>query len=281
LPAEDSFPTLKLSSASEENELWTFGAANNVIYHFTDTLCKVALTLDAPSDGATIIPDPAGCYARHLGLSWNELPEATIYEVALYWDSDCTQRVWLGNSDTTGILVTDGDNSAGLTAGSTYYWRTRSIAPLKSPWSKPRSFIIGLGAVQTTSPATGTTDMPINNISFTWNSYPSATEYEFILSKNADLTNPLVADRVTLTAYGYTGTLEYGTSYFWGVRITKPALGLLSVFTFTTRAAPVEVSPPAQVEAVSPAITPIWVWVAIGLCVALTAGTLILIFKTR
>jgi len=280
LPVEGSFPILKLSSTPEENELWTFGAANNVIYYFTDTLCKVALTLDAPFDGATI---PLGSIGRvsYLNLKWNELPEATIYEAAIYLDSDCNQRVWLNNSDTTSILVTDGDNSVGLTPGDIYYWRTRAIAPLKSSWSESRSFTIGLGGVQATSPATGTTGVLVINGGFTWNSYPNATEYEFILSENADLTNPLATDRVTSTAYAYSGTLEYGTTYFWGVKITKPALGPLSVFTFTTRAAPPEISPPAQVEAVSPVITPIWVWLIIGICVALLAVVVIWVFRTR
>ncbi len=280
LPAEGKFPILRLSSSPEENELWTFGAVNNVIYYLTDTLCKAAPSLDTPSAGATISLDSTG-HVWHLYLKWSELPEATIYEVAIYLDSDCTQSVWLGNSETTSILVTDGNNSARLTAGSTYYWGARSIVPLKSSWSELRSFTIGFGGVQATCPATGTTGVEISNAVFTWTTQPGATEYEFILSKNADLTNPLVVGRVTSTAYAYSGTLEYGTTYFWGVSVTKPALGLLSMFPFTTRAAPPEISPPAQVEVVSPVITPVWVWLIIGSCVALLAAVIILLFRTR
>ena len=278
LPAGGNFPFLKLLSNSERNELWTIDAANNIIYYFTDTLCKVAPILDAPSDGATIPVGSIGCISR-LILNWNELSEATMYEVAIYLDSDCTQRVWLGNSDTTSIILRD--DSARLTSGKTYYWRTRSIAPLKSLWSEPRSFTIGLGGVQVTCPANGATGVGITDIAFTWTMQPGATEYEFILSKNADLTSPRVADRVTSTAYRYTGTLDYGTSYFWGVRIVKPALGPLPVFTFSTRTTPVEISPPNQAEAVPPATTLIWVWVIIGICVALIAAILILLFRTR
>jgi hypothetical protein len=275
LPAGNSFPILKLLSSSEENELWTIGADSDIIYYLTDTLCKVAPILDAPSEGATIPLDSIG-RVSHLSLSWNELPEVTIYEIAIYLDSDCTQRVWLGNSDTTNILIADEDNTAGLTAGTTYYWRTRSITPLKSSWSELRNFTIGLGSVRATCP-TSTTGVPVSNISFTWNSYPSATEYEFTLSQKADLTAPIVAEKVSSTAYEYTGTLDYGTTYFWGVRITKPAFGPLSVFTFTTRAAPVKISPPIS----PPVITPIWVWVLIGICVALVTVTIILIFRTH
>jgi hypothetical protein len=281
LPAGGNFPILKLLSSSEQNELWTIDAANDVIYCLTDTLCRVTLVLDTPSDGAIIMPGPTACYASHLGLGWEELPETAMYEVAIYLDSDCTQRVWLGNSDTTSVLITDEDNSAGLSAGATYYWRVRSVAPLKSPWSEPRSFTIGLGVVRATCPANGTTGVGITDIGFTWNTQPGATEYEFVLSKRADSTSPLVADRVTSTAYAYSGTLEYGTTYFWGVRITKPAPGPLSVFTFTTRAALVETSPPKQAEAVSPTTTPVWLWLIIGTCVALLAVVVILVFRTR
>jgi len=280
LPAEGKFPILKLLSNSEQNELWIIDAASDIIYYLTDTLCKVTPILDAPPDGAIIMPVPTGYYASHLGLSWEELPGATIYEVAIYLDSDCTQRVWLGNSDSTSILIVDEDNSARLTCGKTYYWRTKSIAPLKSPWSESRGFTIGFGGVQATCPANSATNVRITDIGFTWTMQPGATEYEFILSKNFDLTNPLVADRVTSAAYEYTGTLEYGTTYFWGIRIIKPALSLLSVFTFSTRVAPAEISPVEIPPSISPpAITPIWVWVIIGICVVLIAVTLILIFR--
>ena len=290
LPAGNIFPILKLPSNSEQNELWVIDTASDIIYYFIDTLtlCYITPTLNTPSDGATIPLDPRG-YVSQFCLTWDELLNATIYEVAIYLDSGCTERVWLGNSDTTSILVTDGDDSTGLAAGTTYYWRMRSIAPLKSLWAEPRSFTIGLGGVQATFPTSGTTGVPISNVSFTWDSYPNAAEYEFTLSQKADLTGSIVSEKVTSTAYKYTGNLEYSTSYFWGVKITKPALGPLSVFTFTTRAAPeeipppvrVEIVPPAQVEVASPAATPIWVWVTAGSCAALIAAALIFIFRRR
>jgi photosystem II stability/assembly factor-like uncharacterized protein len=277
LPAAGKFPILRLLSNSEQNEVWTIDTTNDVIYYFTDTLYKVTPALDTPPDGATIALGAMG-RVNYLSLKWNGLPEATIYEAAIYLDSDCTQRVWRGNSDGTSIMLRD--DSAQLTSGSTYYWRVRTVAPLKSPWSEPRNFTIGVGDVQAISPTSGTNDMPISDIGFTWTSDSSATEYEFTLSQNADLTDPIANARVNSSAYMYTGTLDYNTSYFWGVRITEPALGPLSVFTFRTKASPVEISPPGQVEA-APAITPIWVWIIIGICAVLIAVTLILIFRTR
>jgi len=277
LPAAGRFPVLRLLSDSEQNEVWAIDTANDVIYYFTDTLYEATPDLDTPPDGATMALGACGC-VNYLSLSWNRLPEATTYEAAIYLDSDCTQRVWLGNSDSTSIML--GDNSTQLISGRTYYWRVRTVAPLKSPWSEPRSFTIGVGHVQAISPASGTTDMPVSDIGFTWTSTSSATEYEFTLSQNADLTDPIATVRMSSSAYTYTGTLDYDMSYFWGVRITEPAVGPLSESTFRTKTSPVEISLPGRVEAAS-VITPIWVWTIIGICVALIAVTLILIFRKR
>jgi len=277
LPAVGKFPVLRLLSNSEQNEVWTIDTANDVICYFTDTLYEATPALDTPLDGATIALGACGC-VNYFSLSWNGLPEATTYEAAIYLDSDCTQRVWLGNSDSTSIML--GDNSTQLISGRTYYWRVRTVAPLKSHWSQPRSFTIGVGHVQAISPAGGTNDMPVSDIGFSWTSASSATEYEFTLSQNADLTDPIATVRVSSSAYTYTGTLDYDMSYFWGVRITEPAVGPLSVSTFRTKTSPVEISPAGRVETAS-VITPIWVWTIIGICGTLIAVTLILIFRKR
>ena len=277
LPAVGKFPVLRLLSNSEQNEIWTIDTASDVIYYFIDTLYKASPVLDTPSDGATIALGAMG-RVNYLSLRWTGLPGATLYEASIYLDSDCIQRVWLGNSDSTNVMLRDG--SAQLISGRTYYWRVRAVAPLKSLWSEPRSFTIGVGEVQAISPASGTTGMPISDIGFSWTYDSVATEYEFTLSQNADLSSPIVIARVSSSAYMYRGTLNHDTSYFWGVRITEPALGPLSEFIFSTKASPVEISPPGQVEAAS-VITPIWVWIIIGICVALIAVTLVLIFRTR
>jgi photosystem II stability/assembly factor-like uncharacterized protein len=277
LPAAGRFPVLILLSSSEQNEVWTIDTANDVICYFTDILYEVTPVLDTPADGATIALGACAC-VNHLSLSWNRLPEATTYEAAIYLDSNCTQRVWLGNSDSTSIML--GDNSTQLISGRTYYWRVRIVAPLKSPWSEPRSFTIGVGHVQPISPIGGTNDMPVSDIGFSWTSASSATKYEFTLSQNADLTDPIATVRVSSSAYTYAGTLDYDGSYFWGVRITEPAVGPLSVSTFRTKTFPVEVSPTGRVETAS-VITPIWVWTIIGICAALITVTLVLIFRKR
>jgi hypothetical protein len=286
LPAGGNFPILRLSSSPEQNDLWTTNTANNIIYYLTDTLCKAAPTLDAPIDSASILPNYKGCYVSELGLSWLELPSVTTYEAAIYLDRACTVRVWLENSNTTGIVVSD--NFPGLTAGTTYYWRTRSIAPLKSPWSEVRKFTVAVGTPITApyaglvllSPTSGATDVPLKP-GFSWGAVQGATEYEIIVAEDAALTNKVASAKITTTSFQCSRNLEYSTTYFWGVKITKPAEGLLSVFTFTTTAAPVEISPPARPEAVSPAITPIWVWLIIGICVALLTAVIILLFRTR
>jgi hypothetical protein len=277
LPAAGKFPVLRLLSNSEQNEVWTIDTANDVICYFTDTLYEATLALDTPSDGATIALGACGC-VNYLSLKWTGLPRATLYEAAIYLDSDCTQRVWIGNSDGTSMMLRD--DSVLLASGRTYYWRVRVVAPLRSPWSEPRSFTIGVGHVQAISPIGGTNDMPVSYIGFSWTSAYSATEYEFTLSQNADLTHPIATVRMSSSAYTYAGTLDHDMSYFWGVRITEPAVGPLSVSTFRTKTSPVKISLPGRVEEAS-VITPIWVRTIIGICAALIAVTLILIFRKR
>jgi hypothetical protein len=63
---------------------------------------------------------------------------------------------------------------------------------------------------------------PLTNIAFTWNSAAAAplfaNNYEFVLSANSDLSNPIIDAKVNNTAYNYTGAdLTAGTSYFWQV----------------------------------------------------------------
>ncbi|OIP27650.1 MAG: hypothetical protein COT13_00055 [Chloroflexi bacterium CG08_land_8_20_14_0_20_45_12] len=283
----NTLPYLKLSGNSEDNELWAVDTANDAIYQFQDTLCMVAPTLATPGDGTTILPDCGG-YIYQLGLSWLELPGAITYEVAIYRDSTCIERIWLGNSDTTGIVVSD--NSSQLATGNTYYWRVRSVSPIKSQWSEVRRFAVGFGAAgicQAVVPGNGAADVSISNISFVWNPELSPTEYEITLSKNADLSNPIITTKTSLSAYQYAGALDYSTTYFWGVRITRPVSGLLAVFTFSTRATPDVIasaawqSPSAQAKPVPLATTPNWAWLIIGICLALIAATLILIFRSR
>jgi len=283
---------LKLSGDAEQNELWAIDSANQTIYRFQDTLCKVGPSLNAPED-ETILPiDSCSCdYVNNLFLHWLELSETKTYEAAIYLDAESTQNVWSGSSDDIAIVAVGGTTLAELTSGTTYYWRVRSVEPIKSPWSDIRSFTPSLGAAPVgTYPSSDATDVSIRP-AFTWDSVAKATSYEFILSKDSEFADVVVSklgdNALPTTAWGCDRELDYSTTYFWKVRaISATSGGEWVTNVFTTEAAPSAPSPPVSsspshsLEPMSP-ISSHLLWIAIGIGAALVAALLILILRTR
>ena len=295
----NTLPYLKLSGNSEQNELWTIDTVNQTIYWYQDSLCKLGPTLDTPANGVVIPLDPCRCVAS-LALHWEELSETEIYKIALYLDSDVTQLLWSGSSDDTDVLSIADASFATLISGTTYYWRVRSTEPIMSPWSKLRSFTPALAdtaqqpataAPAGLSPSSGATGVSLKP-AFTWNSVARATSYEFILARDSEYTNVVVAmtgdDALPTTSWGYDGDMDYSTTYFWKVRaISDTSYGGWVTGVFTTEAAPtppstpqISLTPPPPVEPVPP-IPAYLLWIMIGMGIALVAALLVLITRTR
>jgi hypothetical protein len=171
--------------------------------------------------------------------------------------------------------------------GVTYQWRVRwdnqiSGDVVRSPWSEIRSFTVVPG-VPVEAPHVGpillgptpdARDVPLRP-SFSWTPVYGATEYEVILSTDHTLITRILPTPVLVTRPAWTmpDDLEHGTTYFWAVRVTHPALGPQSIGTFTTIEEPVE--PPL------PPPTPAWVWVMITIGAVLVIVIVVLIFRTR
>ena len=289
----NTLPYLKLSGDAEQNELWAVDTANQTIYRFEDTLCKFGPSLDAPADRAVISTGPCPCdYVTSLFLHWTELSGTTTYEGAIYLDSEGTLSVWSGGSDSTSIMAVGGASSAHLDTGATYYWRVRSIEPIKSPWSEIWSFAPSLGAVSVGVPSPGAIDVPIKPV-FTWNSVAGAIGYEFVLARDSEFTEVVVAmvgaDALPATAWGCDRDLDYETTYFWKVRaISVDSYGEWVSSVFTTEAA---LSPSAshfssplpeqtQLPQPTPSV-PFYLLIIIGLGTTLVIVLLVLIVKTR
>jgi hypothetical protein len=176
-----------------------------------------------------------------------------------------------------------------LECGHTYYWRVkaRSCATtqaIRSPWSEARSFSVKAGlpvvssysGLQLLSPANGGMGIPAKSPAFSWAPLGENTKYKFQLAKDSAMTQIVKEAEVTNTAYGYDGTLDYSTPYFWKVSCVDPACDSSATFSFQT-----EPKPAAPSEAAPVAPTPIWVWVIIAIGAILVIVTLVLIFKTR
>jgi len=290
-------PCLRLSGDAGQNELWAIDTANQVIYRFQDTLCKVGPSLDAPDDHTILPIDPCYCdYVSTLFLDWRELPETKTYEVDIYLDAKGTQIVWSGSSDDTTIIAVGDTALVKLTGGTTYYWRVRSIEPIESPWSHMWSFTPSLcSAPVVVSPSSGATHVLIRP-AFSWNSVAKAASYEFILYKYSKSAGVVVSDVVVsklgdnafhTTAWGCDRDLDYSTTYFWKVRAISAASSSEWVTNvFTTEAAPS--APPSPIPTPStnsiepvPAISPYLMWIMIGIGAALVIALLVLTVRTR
>jgi hypothetical protein len=176
-----------------------------------------------------------------------------------------------------------------LECGHTYYWRikARSCATtqvIRSSWSEVRSFSVKAGlpvvstysGLQLLSPANGGMGIPATTPAFSWAPLGENTKYKFQLAKDSAMTQIVKEAEVTNTAYGYDGTLDYSTPYFWKVSCVDPACDSSATFSFQT-----EPKPAAPSGAAPAAPTPIWVWVVIAIGAILVIVTLVLIFKTR
>jgi len=285
---------LKLSGDAKQNELWSVDGANQIIYRYQDTLCKLSPTPEMPKPGGIVPIDSSG-YITNLTLGWDELAGVTEYEAAIYRDSDATKGVWSGTSYGLEIVATDGSNPAQLLSGTTYYWRVRAIEPVKSLWSETRSFNPALGAGQWSpvaaptgvSPSPGATNVPIRP-NFAWQPADFATGYEFVLATDSEFNDVVVAltgaDALSITTWGCDRDLDYSTTYFWKVRaISSTSYSNWGTSVFTTKAAPTAPLPspssPVLPSESTPTVPSYLVWAAISLGVILFVALLVFIVR--
>ncbi|MCK4403026.1 MAG: C2H2-type zinc finger protein [Dehalococcoidia bacterium] len=300
-------------TTSAQGRLWTY----------EDCFAKAGITLEAVADGVTVASDPCICANEKFVLEWERLCNACEYDLQISLDDDFTQIVF----DNTNLLA-DGRYTAGpggfydppknetptvviwedaIDCNTTYYWRVRSRyaetpETIRSFWSDVWSFTVEAGptvAIDLTAPDDGATKVALTAIGFTWSAVADATNYDFVLSANADLSSPVETKTgVTGTAYTYTGTLDYDTTYFWQVTAMKDGnvFSESNISTFTTAPAavfacpqcgltfPSEAALKAHVDEVHAPVeptTPAWVWIVIGLGAVLVITIIVLIFRTR
>jgi hypothetical protein len=280
----------------------TYGYAYRLIT-FNDTLSMTPV-LTAPKDGKAVGD------ADMVILSWESIsvPGTTVYyRLEVAYDDAMSNKV----VDTTGsTLFTNVYTVSGLRSGQKYYWRVYvdDGKPLRtrkpSAWSFTTALSqpgesTGFGVLK--APAYGATGVQLRP-SFNWISTPTATGYEFQLSKNPDvdpwgyyLTDVLVSktagNALPSNVYQLDQDLEYSTTYYWAVRAVSPdAESDWARGVFTTMAKPVEPAPPIQITPPPPApvieippspITPTIIWAIIGIGAILVIALIVLIIRTR
>ncbi|MFC1988975.1 hypothetical protein ACFLVW_00140 [Chloroflexota bacterium] len=256
----NTLPHLKLSGDSDQNELWAIDTANEIIYRFQDILCKTGPTPEKPNNGE-IIPITARDGGIYPTLIWEASPWADEYEIAVYLDPDCIQRVWTGTSVTEGLVLIGDNKLPPGVPGTTYYWRVRAADPIKSPWSETWSFTsahAGVWAPLTLlSPELGAKNVALKP-AFAWNSATRATAYDFVLARDSQFTDVVIAvtddDALPTTLWSCDTELEYETTYFWKVRaINATNYSEWATSVFTTTSNPVaEPPPPASLQPAPP-----------------------------
>jgi len=282
------------------------------VWMYEDCYAKKAPETTSPEDGAVIDADPCECFNRPFTVSWDRLCDACVYEIQFALDEEFTSIVNLDDDGSGEIRPEEGESPGYYVPGVlvcefTYYYRLRAIEAeqgqeIRSWWSEPRSVTIApsleSARIELKSPAPGAKDMPTKNVGFSWSMAAEADSFDWKLSSNADLTTTVDSKTgLNATACTYTGTLTYGTTYYWqvtayneGTLISRSDVGTFYTaeqgafccpqcgLCFDTQAllqAHIADEHPAQ-----PA-TPFWVWVIIAIGAVLVIVVIVLIFRTR
>jgi len=289
---------------NEDGSVWTY----------EDCYAKKAPEITYPADDAVIPADPCSCYSQPFTVLWDAICDACSFDIAFAMDEDFTMPVKVnGEDEVTYHIVSDdpsfsvlGGPDGGLSCETTYYVRIRAADAatgeiIHSWWSDPIEITIApsveSGVITLVAPAPGALDQPTKNVGFSWDLLATVDKFDWVLDDNADLSSPVDSKNLTTTACTYTGTLSYGTTYYWQVTAYNEGalLSVSSVGTFTTAAQGEFCCPQcglcfdtqtelqAHIADEHPAqpATPFWVWVIIAIGAVLVIVVIVLIFRTR
>jgi len=298
---------------------WDYDMVENdsgSVWTFEDCYAKKAPETVTPEVKA----DPCSCFSAPFTLTWDPLCDACVYEIQFALDEDFTMPVPVNGegSPATDYIVSGitgdspsfsvmGGELGGLSCETTYYWRVRASEAatgqvIHSWWTVGESFTVPpsilASQIELVAPAPGALNVPPKNTGFSWDLLAEANSFNWVLSKNADLSAPVqsktgLADSATT----YSGTLDYGTTYYWQVTAYKDdsIVGVSAIGTFTTAPTGAFCCPidglcfetQAALQAhnadAHPAVpaTPVWVWVVIAIGAVLVIVVIVLIFRTR
>jgi len=303
------------------NECYTKFANANVgrLWKFTDVFANAGPSLIGVAKGFTVPSDDCECVNVQVILEWDRLCDACEYDIEIALDSAFKHKVWTTTTITwpganvichdpcDGVLQCEPERcyykpsdpcapsivvpKGALDCNTEYFWRVRARfaetnESYRSWWSDVWSFTVAVGpdgAIKLTAPDDGATNVPRQNLVFTWTAVSEATAYDLTIwdDKGAEV----ASNSGTTTSYVLAKELGYDSAYTWQVKAMKGSnvLTSSSVSTFRTMVQPTP--PPTIPETVinfpEPAGTPSWVWVVIALAAILIIVVIVLIFRTR
>jgi hypothetical protein len=289
---------------------------DGTVWTFEDCYSKVGVELVSPDDGFVVGVDSCECCNAPFALRWDRLCDACCYQIQFATDADFTD-LYVPYVETNGMgdpyvwVCPDTPIDPMAWVGcvfdpeTIYYWRVRAVEAetcqdIYSWWSDVQSFTVApmaaAASIELVAPEAGATGVPTKNLGFSWKIMATADAFDWVLSKNSDLSAPVDSKTgLSGTATTYTGTLQYGTNYFWQVTAYKEgsAISSSAVGTFTTAAQGPFCCPQdglcfdtqAELEAHQathgPTPTPFWVWIVIAIGAVLVIVVIVLIFRTR
>ena len=284
-------------------------ASEGTLWSYEDCAAKHGITLTSPEDGAIVSCDVcATCAGSPLTFKWERMCLACSYDIEIMDENgnviasieeieitgNPPSLYWNGTKEYSGC--TSGDQSP-FECGRTYTWHVREANTetdecVHSPWSETWSFTVEASsenAVKLIAPKQGDTVYQRTGVGFSWTSVYDVNKYTFVLSAKPDLSGALATAEVNGTAYAYSGTLDYETTYYWQVTAWKGStmMSQSDIGTFAIAAEeyiPPEPQPtPPPVINIPPTlqITPTWIYAVIGIGAALIVVVIVLIVRSR
>ncbi|OGO17869.1 MAG: hypothetical protein A2Z15_06680 [Chloroflexi bacterium RBG_16_50_11] len=258
--ALNAAPQALKASASK---LWAVKTnGTNKLYSYSDVIMNVTITLLQPADGYSVNINSLTGIAYDTPFTWGRPSVATAYQLLIAYDEDflmlvATIPVTMNNTIAYVMVGPQQVGAANINfiPGTVYYWKMRVTLPGLSPYSEIRHFTIeSLPDASAQAMVSGQSGMVTGtNPAFSWNPLAGATEYQFMLSDNPEMTSAILDTKVTTTAVKVNITLEHGKTYFWRVRATKPIESDWSALvTFKVAEKPAEPVPPVIKESAPP-----------------------------
>ncbi|MBN1161534.1 MAG: hypothetical protein JXA17_06290 [Dehalococcoidales bacterium] len=262
-------PNVRLNAApralkASNGKLWAVKTnLTNKLYSYTDLMIDITIMLNTPAQGSTVNVNTISGLVYDVVFSWDRPSVATEYELIIAYDEDFLQpiiTITMNMTNEVAFILIGPQQPApaniNFIPGMVYYWKIRVTEPGYSPFSVTRYFTIeDLPDAPAQEMVEGQNNMVTGpNPAFSWLPLEGATEYQFRLSDNPEMTEPIIDEIVGTTAIKVNIALEYGRTYYWQVRAITPNKGSWSALVvFTVAEEPVEPSTPV-IEDVPPIV---------------------------
>lgn len=190
----------------------------------------------ATPTGTGVVQSASG----ELTISWSPAANATDYNI--YWAT--ATGVTLGSASIPAVGATSYAH-AGLTSGTTYYYRVEAVNPaLVSGLSAEKSSLVY--ATPANPVLVSVTPTANNQLTISWAPAADATSYELYFATAVGVTTADSMISVAGTSYVHNG-LTNGAAYFYAVRAVNPGFnsalsGELSNTVFVTPSQPTSVT---------------------------------------